>query len=169
MVKVICPEFTFCSKMTFWGLEKNEEGVGTFYLRRSRKVYESRFLSFLNYFEFLTYVKIVTTCDKVDHMWNVWPHVTSVTTCDKCDHMWPLWQVCPHVTIMNTRDKCDHIMVIETSWTFGHHGHLDNTDICLLANPSTLHLGDKCRGTGCVYSAPASRPKTRRGIYAVPA
>ena len=32
-----------------------------------------------------------------------------------------------------------------------------------------LHSGDKCRGTGCVYSAPASRPKTRRGIHAVSA
>ena len=32
-----------------------------------------------------------------------------------------------------------------------------------------LQIRDKCRGTGCVYSAPASRPKTRRGIYAVPA
>ena len=83
----------------------------TFYLRRSRKVYESRF--FFS-FSFLTHVKIMTLCD----------------------HMWPLWQVCPHVTTVNTPDKCDHISLVSshvtrvtTSWTIGHHGHLDIMDI----------------------------------------
>ena len=52
-------------------------------------------------------VTSVTTCDRCDHMWQVWPHVTSVTTCDKCGHSFDLW----------------------TSWTFGHHGYLDIMDI----------------------------------------
>ena len=57
--------------------------------------------------------------------WNIgflWPYVTmwpwlmSVTTGDKSDYM---WQLCHgHLDIMDIR----------TSWTFGHHGHLDIVD-----------------------------------------
>jgi len=73
------------------------------------------------------HVTNVTTCDKCDYMWQVWPHVTSVTTFDKCDHMWQVW---PPVTSVTTCDKCDNMdMDIWTSWTFGHHGHLDIMDI----------------------------------------
>ena len=66
------------------------------------------------------HVTSVTTCDKCDHMWQVWPHVTmwpwviSVTTFDNYDHIWKVW---PHVTS------------VVTVWTYGHHGHMDIIDI----------------------------------------
>ena len=37
-----------------------------------------------------------------------WPHVTSATTCDKCDHMWQVW---PQVT----NGKCPNVRDVQLS------------------------------------------------------
>ena len=76
-------------------------------------------------YDYVTACDNVTTFDKCDHMWQVWSLVTSVTTCDKCDNMdvdiWTSWTFGHHWHL--------DIIDIWTSWIFGHHRHLDIMDI----------------------------------------